>query len=89
EMKDLKAAAKFLWPIPDTGVIKRLPRIKAPTILVGASGDRVVPPAYIPIWKANIPGSEAKTVLDAGHLVNLEQPSRFATIAGSWFLRPN
>ncbi|MCL6644709.1 MAG: alpha/beta hydrolase, partial [Dehalococcoidia bacterium] len=89
EMKDLKAAAKFLWPIPDTGVIRRLPRIQAPTMLVGAAGDRVVPPAYIPIWKAHIAGAEAKTVLDAGHLVNLEQPSRFATIAGSWFLRPN
>ena len=89
EMKDLKAAAKFLWPIPDTGVVKRLPRIQAPTILVGASSDRIVPPAYIPIWKNHIPRSEAKTILDAGHLVNLEQPSRFATIAGSWFLRPN
>ncbi|WP_322796263.1 alpha/beta hydrolase [Tepidiforma sp.] len=89
EMKDLKAAARFLWPIPDTGVARRLPRIRARTLIVVGSGDRIVPPAYAQLWRARIPRSETKTILDAGHLMNLEQPSRFATIAGSWFLQPN
>ena len=88
EMKDLKAAAKFLWPVPDTGVIKRLPRIKAHTIVVSGAGDRFVPPAYGQVWRDQLEWAETKTILDAGHLANLEQPNRFATIAGSWFMAP-
>lgn len=88
EMKDLKAAAKFLWPLPDTGVIKLLPRIKAHTIVVTGSRDRFVPPAYGQVWRDQLEWAEAKTILDAGHLANLEQPNRFATIAGSWFMAP-
>ncbi len=87
EMKDLKAAAKFLWPIPDTGVAARLPRIKARTLIVTGAKDRFIPAGYGPVWRAAIPRSETKTILDAGHLSNLEQPSRFATIAGSWFIQ--
>jgi pimeloyl-ACP methyl ester carboxylesterase len=46
-----------------------------------------VPPAYGRLWRNLIPHADGKNVLDAGHLMNLEQPSRFATIAGSWFLQ--
>ncbi len=88
EFAGTKAAAKFLWPLPDTGVIKRLPRIKAHTIVVTGAGDRFVPPAYGQVWRNQLEWAEAKTILDAGHLANLEQPNRFATIAGSWFMAP-
>jgi pimeloyl-ACP methyl ester carboxylesterase len=88
ETKDLKAAAKFLSPLPDTAVIKRLPRIKAHTIVVTGARDRFVPPAYGQVWRDQIEWAEAKTILDAGHLANLEQPNRFATITGSWFMAP-
>jgi pimeloyl-ACP methyl ester carboxylesterase len=87
EMKDLKAAAKFLWPIPDTGIIKRLPRITAKTLVITSSNDRFIPPAYGEVWRKQIKGADSKTILDAGHLVNLEQPNRLTTIAGSWFIQ--
>lgn len=87
EMKDLKAAAKFLWPIPDTGIVRRLPRITAKTLIVTAADDKVIPPAYGPIWRDHLQHAETKTILDAGHLANLEQPNRFATIAGGWFMQ--
>lgn len=87
EMKDLKAAAKFLWPIPDTGIIKRLGRINHRTLVVAGAGDRFIPPAYAHIWRDNLPNAQTKTILDAGHLANLEQPNRFATIAGGWFIQ--
>lgn len=88
EMKDLKAAAKFLWPIPDTGIIKRLPRVTAPTVVFGGTADRFIPPAYAQVWRRHLPHAETKTIIGAGHLSNLEQPSRFATIAGSWLMQP-
>ena len=85
EMKDLKAAAKFLWPVPDTGVAKRLGRITAPSLVVTAEGDRFIPPAYGPLWKQKIVGSVTASIADAGHLANLEQPTRFASVAGAFF----
>ena len=88
EMKDLKAAAKFLWPIPDTGVARRLGRITAPTLIVGSTADKFIPSAYAGVWKRHIPNSDIKTIVHGGHLVNLEQPSRFATVAGSWLIQP-
>lgn len=88
EMKDLKAAAKFLWPIPDTGVVRRLPRITAPTLIFTSTADRFIPAGYAHLWKKHIPRSETKTMINAGHLANLEQPSRFATIAGSFLMQP-
>lgn len=86
-MKDLKAAAKFLWPIPDTGVARRLPRITARTLVVTCADDRVIPPAYGAIWRDHLQHAESKTINDAGHLVNLEQPNRFATVAGGGFMQ--
>jgi pimeloyl-ACP methyl ester carboxylesterase len=85
EMKDLKAAAKFLWPIPDTGIAARLHRIRAETLVVTSSEDRFIPPAYGPIWTKEIPNAAWKTIFEAGHLVNLEQPVRMAAMATNWF----
>ena len=54
ELLCLRASAKFLWPIPDTGIKKRLMRIKAPTLIVTSERDRVVPAAYGPAWQRAI-----------------------------------
>ena len=44
--KNLSAAGKFLWPIPDKGLKKRIHRIAAPTLLLWGASDRLVPPIY-------------------------------------------
>ncbi len=85
EMKDLKAAAKFLWPLPDTGVAKRLSRVSAPTLVVTAERDRFIPPAYGAIWQSRIGGATRASLDDAGHLANLEHPAEFARVAGAFF----
>jgi pimeloyl-ACP methyl ester carboxylesterase len=84
EMKDLKASANYLWPIPDTGVAKRLHRIKAPTLILTAEGDRFTPPAYGPLWQQKIAGSSLLSIADAGHLANLEAPDQFASIVAGF-----
>lgn len=84
EALDLRAAAKFLWPIPDTGVIDRLPRIKAETLVVTSEGDRIVLPPLGEAWRAAIPGAQLTTLPGAGHLAELEQPEAFAEIVSAW-----
>ncbi|MDZ7727534.1 MAG: alpha/beta hydrolase, partial [Dehalococcoidia bacterium] len=84
EMHDLKASARFLWPVPDTGVTGRLPYISAPTLVATSTEDRVVPTGYGELWKSYIPGASSVTI-PGGHLVNLEDPARVANVAGNFF----
>jgi len=87
ELLDLRAAAKFLWPIPETGVRGRLPRIEAPTLVATSERDAIVPAAHGPAWRDLIPGAELVAIRGAGHVVELEQPDRFATLVKDFLLR--
>lgn len=84
ELLNLRASAKFLWPIPDTGVLRRLPRIQAPTLVVTSEKDVIVPAAHGPAWQAAIPGARLTTLAGAGHLAELEQPAAFAALVGEF-----
>jgi len=80
ELLALRASAKFLWPIMETGVGRRLPRVKAPTLVATSTRDVVVPAAHGVAWQQRIRGARLTTIKDAGHLVELEQPEVFATL---------
>lgn len=80
ELLNLRASAKFLWPIPDTGVKRRLPRIKAQTLVATSEHDAIVPAAHGPAWQRAIPGAQLTTLKGAGHLAELERPERFAAL---------
>lgn len=84
ELLNLRASAKFLWPIPDTGVIKRLPRVKAPTLILTSDQDTVVPEPYGPAWRKAIPHAELKTIHGAGHVADIEQPAQLAALAATF-----
>ncbi|PZC45795.1 MAG: Pimeloyl-ACP methyl ester carboxylesterase [Chloroflexi bacterium] len=78
-IRSLGAASKFLWPIPDRGLNKRIHRISSPTLILWGASDQFVPPAYGPLFQDSIAGSQL-TVLDgSGHLPMLEQPDEFMT----------
>jgi pimeloyl-ACP methyl ester carboxylesterase len=64
---------KFLWPIPDKGLKKRLHRITAPTLIMHGAEDRLVPPIYASEFGARIPNSRVEMIKDAGHVPHLEQ----------------
>lgn len=80
ELLNLRASAKFLWPIPDTGVKRRLPRIKARTLVATSEKDTIVPAAYGPAWQSAIPGAHLATLAEAGHIAELEQPEAFSAL---------
>ena len=72
------ATGKFIWPIPDKGLKKRIHRVSAPTLLVWGKEDRLVPPVYADEFSRRIPSARVQTVDGAGHAPHLEQPERVA-----------
>jgi pimeloyl-ACP methyl ester carboxylesterase len=75
--KARSSAAKFLWPIWDKGLKKRIHRIKAPTLLIWGEHDGLVPPAYGPEFQRLIPGSKLVTLAGSAHVPMSEQPEEF------------
>ena len=70
---NITSILQFIWPLPDKGLGKRLYRIKAPTLLVWGSEDKLVHPAYADAFAAGIAKAKIKMIKGAGHVPQLEQ----------------
>jgi len=68
------AMGKFVWPIPDRGITKRLHRVTAPTLILWGDGDRANPVVYAEEWQRRIKGS-ALQLLPGGHMLIHESPA--------------
>lgn len=74
-----EAAARYLWPLGNTGLVKRLHRIVAPTLLLWGDEDKVVPPSYAERYRHGIKGrTTVCRIPRAGHLAELDQPQEVA-----------
>jgi pimeloyl-ACP methyl ester carboxylesterase len=69
----MACTGKFVWPIPDKGLKKRIHRIAAPTLLVWGKQDRLVPPVYAESFASRIANAHVDLIDQAGHLPRLEQ----------------
>jgi pimeloyl-ACP methyl ester carboxylesterase len=69
----LGCTGKFVWPIPDKGLKKRLHRVQARTLIVWGRQDGLVPPVYADEFGRRIGGSRVMMVDRAAHLRHLEQ----------------
>ena len=78
------ATGKFLWPIPDKGLKKRIHRVRAPTLLVWGKEDRIVPPLYAEEFARRLGGARIEIVSQAGHAPHLEQPEAVARLVGDF-----
>jgi pimeloyl-ACP methyl ester carboxylesterase len=85
--KTLATAAKYLWPIPNRGLRKRIHRLQIPTLLLWGEHDRVVPPSYADDFLRAIPGAQCQTV-DAGHELMLEQSQQVVELIESFVAAP-
>ena len=75
----MEAAARFLFPMGDTGIVSRLGRIRQPVMLARGAEDRVIPARYQDVFADALAGPVTRTTLaDAGHLVELDQPAQLA-----------
>jgi pimeloyl-ACP methyl ester carboxylesterase len=66
-------SSKFLWPIPDQGLAKRLHRVIAPTLIIFGRDDRVIPSAYGQEFAERIAGSRLEIIERCGHIPAVEQ----------------
>jgi pimeloyl-ACP methyl ester carboxylesterase len=69
----LITAGKYMWPLPDRGLGRRLRRIRAQTLLVWGEKDKLVPPRYADDFAAKIPDVRTEFIPDAGHMVPYER----------------
>jgi pimeloyl-ACP methyl ester carboxylesterase len=69
----LGTTGKFVWPLPDKGLKRRIHRVSAQTLIVWGEHDRLVSPVYAQDFAALIPGSRVEIVPGAGHVPQWEQ----------------
>jgi pimeloyl-ACP methyl ester carboxylesterase len=74
-----EAAARIFWPLGNTKLERRLPFIKAPTLLLWGENDRLMPRSYAAtIAKAIKAKTETRIIAGAGHLAELDKPNEVA-----------
>ena len=78
--RGMRTVAKFLFPIPENGLERRLFRITAPTLVVWGAGDRLIAPRYAELFAERIGNAQVATIAGAGHLIGLEQPAAYADV---------
>ena len=83
-MWSLACTGKFVWPIPDKGLRKRLHRITAPTLIIWGKQDAIAPVIYADEFASRIAGARVELVEGAGHLPHLEQLAAVASAVRSF-----
>ena len=66
-------SGKFVWPIPDRGLKKRIHRIQAPTLIIWGKQDGIAPPIYAEEFARRIANASVELIDNAGHVPQLEQ----------------
>ena len=77
---NLTAASKFMWPIPDRGLARRLPYLSTPTLVMHGEADGLVHTAYEAAWSAAAPSVRSARIAGAGHLPMFEARDDFIAL---------
>ena len=72
------ATSKFIWPIPDKGLKKRIHRVSAPTLIVWGADDWLVPSVYANEFSKRLADARVHIITSAGHAPHLEHPAAVA-----------
>lgn len=75
----LGCTGKFVWPLPEKGLTKRLHRVTAPTLIIWGEDDQLISPLYAEEFAQRITGAGTEIIPKAGHMPQVEQ--REATCA--------
>lgn len=70
----LGSVGRFIWPIPERGLIERLHRISVPTLVVRGTSDEIVPEDYAMALTAAVKQAKLVTLPDSKHLPTIERP---------------
>jgi pimeloyl-ACP methyl ester carboxylesterase len=83
--RNREAAALYLWEpyMHNPQLLRRLHRIKKPTLFIRGASDGLVSAAYVRAYSEAIPGSRIVTIERAGHAPANERPDKFVeTVLG-------
>jgi pimeloyl-ACP methyl ester carboxylesterase len=78
--KSMSTAAKYLWPIPNRGLRKRLHRVQQPGLVIWGESDGIIPSTYAQRFTAQMENATAHIVPNAAHMVIDEQPDHVADL---------
>jgi pimeloyl-ACP methyl ester carboxylesterase len=70
--RGMTSVARFLWPIPDRGLSRRLRRVRAPTLVIHGEQDRFVPVQYAHDFVGLLPNAAVHIIPAAGHMLPVE-----------------
>lgn len=74
-----EAAARVFWPLGNTRLKRRLPLIKAATLVLWGEQDRLLPRSYANVVAGAIgTKKEIRVIAGAGHLAELDEPDAVA-----------
>ncbi len=73
-------ATKFMWPIPDRGLKRRIHRIQSPTLIVWGESDGLVSAVYAEEFRSRIAGSRVEVLPECGHFPMFEQRDAFVSL---------
>lgn len=76
----LTAMTKFTWPIPEKGLRKRLPRIRAATLVLFGEQDSFIPPRYAEDFRRGLPKAQISLVKKAGHMLPYEKTDEVVSL---------
>ncbi len=86
-----EALARYAWSpyLHDAGLVHRLRRINAPTLVISGDEDRLVlDPEYFVAFAAAVgSGAEHRTITDAGHRVEEEQTGEVVELIDAFVAR--
>jgi pimeloyl-ACP methyl ester carboxylesterase len=69
-------SGKFLWPIPDHGMARRLHRVSVPTLIIFGRQDRVMQAVYGEEFAKRIAGSRLELIEECGHIPHVEKAAQ-------------
>ena len=71
--QSLTAVTKFVWPIPEKGLKKRLPRVRAATLAVFGAEDSFISPRYAEDYARGLKQLQTAVIKGAGHMLPYER----------------
>jgi pimeloyl-ACP methyl ester carboxylesterase len=80
--REIESLARIASAGPtDPKLLRRLHRIRVPTLLLWGAEDRVIPAGQLPAWAGLIPGATIRSFANAGHLLLDESPAAVESVA--------
>lgn len=67
------STGKFVFPVPDRGLRKRLHRLSAPVLLLWGKQDRLIPAGYVEEWKNEVADIQTLVLDHCGHIPQVER----------------